>query len=474
MKNKAVSLKSTVFVKKIDIIIVTHMKGRVFVKKSNLRIVIAGGGSTYSPGIFQAMLNSRKQIPFDQVVLYDIDQTKNDDMFEILRYMIRQNKLESSISLEQTRNPEYAFKNADFVFSQIRVGGIEMREYDEKIPLKYGLVGQETCGLGGFAYGLRSISGLLEIVSYVQDYAPDAWILNYTNPETIVSEAIRRKFPNVKMLNACDMTISLEETIATNFGYNRKSWVPMYYGLNHFGWYTEIFDKNLNRDVMPEIIQKIRTDGLKVADFNEGDSTWQEAWDMLRLTLENFPDYLPNNYLEYYFFPDLVVDNADPNYTRANMIIDGRIKNTKEMANKIRKKEQGQILNFNFGEHGQYIVDMAVAILNDTRERFMLIMPNKGSIPNLREDAVVEIPAYVGRNGAEAISLRFDINDFHKGMMEAQNASEKLLVDAYFEGSYQKALQAFTLNQTVPSANIAKKVLDDFIEVNANYWPILK
>lgn len=450
------------------------MKGRGFMSNKKLKIVIAGGGSTYSPGIFQAMLNSRNQFPFNQIVLYDIDKEKNDDMFEILRYMIQQNNLTSNISIEQTTDPKYAFNSADFVFSQIRVGGIEMREYDEKIPLKYGLVGQETCGLGGFAYGLRSIKGLLEIVGYVQDYAPDAWILNYTNPETIVAEAIRRKFPDIKMLNACDMTISLEETIATNYGYDRKNWIPTYYGLNHFGWYTEIFDKDHNRDVMPEIIQKIRTEGMKVADFNEGDSSWQEAWDMLRLMLESFPDYLPNNYLEYYLFPDLVVDKVDPSYTRANMIMEGRIKNTKEMANKIRRKDNGQILNFNFGEHGQYIVDMAVAILNDTRERFMLIMPNKGSIPNLREDAVVEIPAYVGRNGAEAISLKFDINDFHKGMMEAQNASEKLLVDAYFEGSYQKALQAFTLNQTVPSASLAKKVLDDFIEANTGFWPILK
>lgn len=129
-------------------------------------------------------------------------------------------------------------------------------------------------------------------------------------------------------------------------------------------------------------------------------------------------------------------------------------------------------MDFNFGEHGQYIVDIATSLLNDEHRRFMIIVPNNGSIPNLRSDAVVEVPAYVGATGVESIALA-PINDFHKGLMEAQVAAEKLLVDAYFEGSYQKALQAFTLNQTVPSARIAKIVLDEMIEANQEYWPKL-
>ncbi|MDN6162135.1 MAG: 6-phospho-alpha-glucosidase, partial [Atopostipes sp.] len=120
--------------------------------------------------------------------------------------------------------------------------------------------------------------------------------------------------------------------------------------------------------------------------------------------------------------------------------------------------------------HGQYIVDMAVSIQNNLNKRFMLIVPNRGAIPNLREDAVVEVPCYVNSKGVEPISLREDIPDFHKGLMEAQVASEKLLVDAFFENSYQKAFESFTLNQTVPNADVARKVLDEFIEANGDYW----
>ena len=210
-----------------------------------------------------------------------------------------------------------------------------MREKDEKIPLKHGLVGQETCGLGGFAYGMRSIKGLLEIVDHIQDYAPKAWILNYTNPESIVSEAVRRKYPNVKMINACDMTISIEETIAVNYGYDRKNWIVTYYGLNHFGWYTSIYDKELQREIMPEIIEKLITKEMQVADFNIGDKTWQKTFQMMSVITKNFPSNIPNNYLEYYLYPDMVVEHTDKEYTRANMVMDGREKNTKEMADKM-------------------------------------------------------------------------------------------------------------------------------------------
>lgn len=435
-------------------------------------ITIAGGGSTYTPGIIQAVLKSAERLPVKEIRLYDNDSERNQDMFLIIELLLKKEG-HGRVTLTVTEDPRIAFSGCDFIFSQIRVGGLKMREQDEKIPLRHGLVGQETCGLGGFAYGMRSMAGLLEIVDYVQEFAPDAWLLNYTNPESIVSEAIRRQYPLIKMINACDMTISLEETMAVNYGYDRNNWIATYYGLNHFGWYTEIYDKSLGRDIMPELIEKLNKQEMNVADFNEGDVSWQEAFNMLSVMTKDFPTQIPNNYLEYYLYGDMIVEKADRDYTRANMVMAGREKNTKEMAQKIRCGVTDDVLNFNFGEHGQYIVDMATSILNDEHRRFMLLVPNHGAIPNLRPDAVVEVPAYVGATGVEPISLRGPINDFHKGLMEAQVAAEKLLVDAYFEGSYQKALQAFTLNQTVPNVRVAKKVLDEMIIANQGYWPEL-
>lgn len=430
-------------------------------------ITIAGAGSGYTPGIILTMLN-HKDFEVEEIRLYDNDSEKNYNMEIIMRYIIEKGNYD--VALIRTEDPKKAFTGADFVFSQIRVGKIEMREKDEKIPLKHGVVGQETCGLGGFSYGMRSMKGFLSLVGDIQEYAPEAWILNYTNPETLIAEAVRRKYPDARIINACDMTISIEELAAESFGYNRNNWIPIYYGLNHFGWYNSIFDTELKRNIMPELIEKIKKEGLNVQGL---ESSWAKTYENLRLIVENFPTHLPNNYLEYYLYPNLIIEQSDPNYTRANMIMDGRLNKIKETVQNIQNQENLNEIQYESTEHGKYIVDIAVSILNNKNDRFMLIVPNKGAIPNLREDAVIEIPCYVNAAGVEPISLRFDIPEFHKGLMEAQVASEKLLVDAFFENSYQKALEAFTLNQSVPNATVAKKVLDEFIEVNGDYWVTL-
>lgn len=161
-------------------------------------------------------------MPIKEIRLYDIDQNRNRNMEAIVGWMLEVQGFDN-IKLVETQDPELAFENSNFIYCQIRVGGLKMRELDEKVPLKYHLVGQETCGVGGFSYGLRTIGPILKIVEYVQKYAPEAWILNYTNPESIVSEAVRRKYPQVKMVNACDMTISIEKTLEQNYGYNRNN-----------------------------------------------------------------------------------------------------------------------------------------------------------------------------------------------------------------------------------------------------------
>lgn len=430
-------------------------------------ITIAGGGSGYTPGIVLTMLNHEK-LQIKEIRLYDIDEEKNRKMEVIIQYILEKEKYD--IKFIRTENPKEAFTGVDFVFSQIRVGKMEMREHDEKIPLKHGVVGQETCGLGGFSYGLRSMGSFLELVGYIQEYASNAWILNYTNPETIIAEAVRRKYPDVKIINACDMTIGIEEILSKSFGYDRKNWIPNYYGLNHFGWYDSIYDVTLERNVMPEILHGIREKGI---DTEGEEESWAHTYKNMEVIVENFPEYIPNNYLEYYLYPNLFIDYADPDYTRANEIMDGRLRKISETVEQI---ESGTLIDLDYesGGHGQYIVDIAASLTHNNNDRFMLIVPNMGAIPNLRKDAVVEVPCYVNVKGVEAVSLRENIPDFHKGLMEAQVASEKLLVDAFFENSYQRALEAFTLNQTVPNAEVAKKVLNEFIEINKGYWPELK
>ena len=291
--------------------------------------------------------------------------------------------------------------------------------------------------------------------------------MNYTNPESIIAEAVRRKFPHIKIINACDMTIGIEEMLEHSFGYDRKNFISTYYGLNHFGWYKEIYDITREMDIMPEILEKIVSSGF---DTSIQDDSWAHAFNIMADMTKIFPTYLPNNYLQYYLLSDRIIKNEDPNYTRANQIMDNRLKKIKETVCNIKENKDLDTIDYESSNHGLYIVEIAVSLIHNKNDRFMLIVPNQGSIPNLREDAVVEIPCYVNSKGVEPIALKDKIPDFHKGLMEAQVAAEKLLVDAFFENSYQKALEAFTLNQTVPNATVAKKVLDEMIEENGDYW----
>ena len=147
---------------------------------------------------------------------------------------------------------------------------------DEKIPMKYNVVGQETCGPGGIAYGMRSIGGVIEILDYMEKYSPNAWMLNYSNPAAIVAEATRRLRPDSKILNICDMPIDLEEKMANMVGLkSRKEMSVGYYGLNHFGWWHKIEDKDGN-DLMPEIKKHMAANGF-VDALSERISTWNKA-----------------------------------------------------------------------------------------------------------------------------------------------------------------------------------------------------
>lgn len=146
--------------------------------------------------------------------------------------------------------------------AHIREGGLSMREQDEKIPLKHGVVGQETCGPGGIAYGMRSIPGVIGLVDYMEKYSPDAWMLNYSNPASIVAEATRVLKPNSKIINICDMPVAIKQGMADITGLKSgNEIVDRYYGLNHFGWWTDVRDKEGN-DLMPQIKAHVENMGM--------------------------------------------------------------------------------------------------------------------------------------------------------------------------------------------------------------------
>ena len=437
-------------------------------------IVIAGGGSTYTPEIILMLLDNLDKLPLRSIKLYDNDEERQNKVAKACEIIVKEK--DPSIEYLATTDPETAYTDVDFCLAHIRVGKLAMRELDEKIPMKYGVVGQETCGPGGIAYGMRSIAGVLENIDYMEKYSPNCWMLNYSNPAAIVAEACRRLRPRSRVINICDMPIGMEQSIAKILGFrDRKEMDVRYFGLNHFGWWTSIKDKDGN-----EYIEKLVEHQLKYGncpiDSTEKDYTdnsWHETAKKVRDIVAVDPTMAPSSYLQYYLFPDDMVAHTDPNYTRANQVIDGREKRVFGECAKIEAAGTAKDTKLEIGIHALFIVDLATALAFNTHERMLLIVENNGAIENFSPDAMVEIPCIVGKDGYEPLSVG-KIPTFQKGLMEEQVAVEKLTVDAWMEGSYQKLWQALTLSKTVPSAGVAKKILDDLIEANKEYWPELK
>ena len=435
-------------------------------------IVVAGGGSTFTPGIVLMLLDNLDKFPIRQIKFYDNDAERQEIIAKACDIIIKEKA--PDINFVYTTDPETAFTDVDFVMAHIRVGKYAMREKDEKIPLKHGVLGQETCGPGGIAYGMRSIGGVIELVDYMEKYSPNAWMLNYSNPAAIVAEATRRLRPNSKILNICDMPIGIELRMAEMLGLkSRKDMVIRYFGLNHFGWWTDIRDKEGN-DLMPALKEKVAKVGYNVPIEGENtEASWNDTFTKAKDVFAVDPTTMPNTYLKYYLFPDYVVKHSNPNHTRANEVMEGREKFVFGECRAIADKGTAKDSKLHVDDHASYIVDLARAIAYDTKERMLLIVENDGAISNFDPTAMVEIPCIVGSNGPEKI-VQGKIPQFQKGLMEQQVSVEKLTVEAWIEGSYQKLWQAITLSRTVPSASVAKAILDDLIEANKDFWPVLK
>lgn len=447
-------------------------------------ITIVGGGSTFTPGIVTSIALRQQELEVDEVRLFDIDEERQSKVAVVVDWILKD--LKSPIKLTVTTDKETAYTDAKFVFAQMRVGKYEMREHDEKISLRHGCVGQETCGCGGMAYGLRTIFPMIEVIDDVEKYArKDYWILNYSNPAAIVAIATKKLRPDARIINICDMPIAIIEMIGKCVGIDDYVNIDVdYFGLNHFGWFTRM--EYQGRDIVKEIREYTKETGIMLPKqhidainkhLGTGDrhanQSWIKVWKNAARIMELSSEYVPNTYMNYYLFPKENVEASDPNFTRANEVMNTREKALFEGVDRYLATGEIDKSVFYAGAHGNYIADLAAALLGKTERKFIIIERNDGKIPNLSDDVMVELPAKITADGPEMIGIE-PIKTFYKGMIEQQNACEQLLVEGAIEGSYEKVLHAFALNKTVPSIEVAKEVLDEMMIVNKPYWPELK
>ena len=308
-------------------------------------ITIVGGGSTFTAGIVKSIALRRHELEVDEIRLFDVDKERQDKVAVVVDWILHED-LKCDIKLITTTDPETAYKDASFIFAQMRVGKYAMREQDEKIPLRHGCVGQETCGCGGMAYGMRTIFPMMKVIDDAEKYAkPNYWILNYSNPAAIVSEACRKLRPHARIINICDMPIAIIDVVAAAMNIkDKENIVYDYFGLNHFGWFTSIEYKGKDlmeplrayikehQILMPEAYLKDKA-ALGVSVKKEGTGTegnrhtkgsWYYVWKGVYEIMENFPEYLPNTYLNYYLQQKEFVEHSDPPHTRPNEVIEPR------------------------------------------------------------------------------------------------------------------------------------------------------
>lgn len=461
-------------------------------KKFN--IVFVGGGSTYTPDMMELLCLVKESFPVKKLVLYDNDGARQDIIGQYGEVLFKEYypELEEYV---YTTDKEIAFKDMDFAFVQIRPGGLKMREHDEKIPLSNGVIGQETCGPGGFAYGIRSVLAMKELIEDIRSYSKDTWILNYSNPAAIVAEMCKTVFPeDNRIINICDMPIDIMDVFCPLAGKERKEVEPRYFGLNHFGWFTAMYDKETGKDVLPKILEELAAGNAseKLGFTVKNDEYWDFTFKHLEKMVKDYPYSLPNTYMQYYLYQNDMIKHSDPTYTRANFVMDNREKNVFSYCREI--VEVGKIkgtkydLDKRYGKdadlenekssvanndaHATYIIELAESIAYNNHDIFLLMVKNEGVVPNLEEGMMLEVACRVGSNGAEPIAYG-PVGTFEKGLLEGQYAYEKLTVEATLEGSYQKALQALVVNRTVVDTDLAKIILDRYIEVNDAYFPTL-
>ena len=415
-----------------------------------LKIAVIGGGSSYTPELIEGIINRIDRLPVQQIDLVDIEvgRDKLETVTQLAQRMVARSGLD--ISIRHTFDRREAIRDASFVMTQLRVGGLESRARDERIPLKYKVIGQETTGPGGFAKALRTIPVILDICKDMEELAPDAWLINFTNPAGMVTEAVRQ-YTSIKALGLCNVPINMHHQTARLLGASVDRVKVNFAGLNHLVWMSRI--RLDGTDVTDKVIDML-CNGAHMNMNNIHESPWDPAF------LKSL-GVVPCPYHRYFYTQDDMLteelESATSKGTRAEVVMQTErelfeLYKDPELAEKPRQLEQ---------RGGAYYSDVSLslvdALYNDTSEINVVNTINNGAISNLPADAVVEISSVIDSGGAHPIA-QGNLPDSQIGLARSVKAYEQLAVEAAVTGDYGLALQALVANPLIPSAKVAKQI----------------
>lgn len=429
-----------------------------------LKITVIGGGSSYTPEIIDGFIKRKDELPIGEIDLVDIEEGKEklSIVGDLAKRMLKKAGLDVKVVL--TLNRREALENSDFVVTQFRVGGLDARARDERFPLKYDVLGQETVGPGGFTKAQRTIPVILDICKDIKEICPSAWLINFTNPSGMVTEAVL-KYTDIKCIGLCNVPIHMKMDIVSMLDVDSKDVFIEYVGLNHLVWGRNVWYKDEN--VTKKVIEKLK-DGASLTMKNISDLKWpKEFLDALGM--------VPCPYHRYYYMTDRLLKEEK----EASETIGTRAEQVKKIEEKLFEIYKNAELNTKPDElekrGGAYYSDAAVslisAIYNDKKDIHTVNIKNNGTIKGIPDDSVIEVNCIVDKRGATPLALKSPVEQKILGLIQSVKAYEILAVEAAVHGDKNAAIMALANNPLIPSIDTAIKLFDELYELNKEYLP---
>lgn len=430
-----------------------------------LKLVVVGGGSSYTPEIIEGIIRRHDSFPVTDIVLVDIEagEKKLETIGNLALRMIE--KSSKSIKLSWTLDRKKALENADFVSTQIRVGGLDARSKDERIPLSHGFIGQETNGAGGIFKAFRTIPVLLDLADDVHSICPDAWIINFTNPAGIVTEALLKHSVHKKVIGVCNIPYNMRHSTAEILDVSPDDVKIEFVGMNHFVFGKKVYVKGEDRT--NEVLEVLVSAGLDYSPANIVNLGWSKEF------IESFK-LLPNPYHQYYFQTKDVLEKDLKAFkehgTRAEVVQElekslFEIYKNPELRDKPNELEK---------RGGAFYSDVACSLMDsiyNNKEDIQTVNTlNKGAIPDLPDDAVIEVNCVITKHGPKPL-VSGPLPHTVKGIIYQMKAFEELVIHASISGNYDDAYLAFVMNPLIMDEKLSKVVLDEMLEAHKTYLP---
>lgn len=436
--------------------------------KDGIKIVTIGGGSSYTPELAEGFINRAKILPIKEWALVDINEGDGPKKLDIIHALVERMFKKAGLNTKITKylNRKDALKDADFVTTQFRVGRLEARAKDERIPLSNGFIGQETNGAGGLFKALRTVPIVLDIVKDVQKLAPNAWIINFTNPAGIVTQAIAKYTDFKKFIGVCNVPINTKIGVAKYLGVTHDQIQYNAAGLNHFVYFTDFWlkGKNVKNKVLsaakdPKEFQKFQPANVKATIFDAN-------------LIEKL-DAMPCGYHRYYYNKGTVLkeylEHFKTNTTRAEEVIKYE-DSLFEKYNDPNLNTKPIELEKRGGAHYSEVACAVVnAIHNNTGEEMVVSTINNGHISNFGEGLTVETIARITSEGALPVQRENKVPDIALPHVELIKKFELMAAEAAYKKDSSLALAALQINPLSEDSLIAKKVFNELLEAHALY-----